>query len=346
LDLAFQRLPNVTVVAVSDDDAAGRERARARTGAPQAYPDWRAMLERERPDVVAIGPRWVSDRVAMIGAAAERGIHVYMEKPLCATPEEADTLAAAVARGRIKLNLAHQVRLAPDLLHLKKLVDGGLIGDLLEVRTRGKEDKRSGGEDLMVLGWHAMYLMRFFAGTAASCSARVTQSGRDVTVADRRAAGEPIGPIAGDTVHASYAFPRGVQGYFASQRIDSGAGGRFELALYGSKGIARVHIGQAPEIFVLSDPLWSPGRSGAAWQRLPDAPGDRDPSGLTGAAGANLRLVQDLLQAVESGGETVAGVEEGRAVLDMIVGVYAAHLGTGRVTLPLVERKHPLGALS
>src|SRR6185295_18016683 len=77
----------------------------------------------------------------------------------------------------------------------------GLIGQLMEVRTRGKEDHRAGGEDMMVLGTHCMYLMRMFAGDPLWCTARVTQDGRDITVADRRAATEPLGPVAGDTIH-------------------------------------------------------------------------------------------------------------------------------------------------
>ena len=331
LDLAFQKLPNVTVVAVSDDDPAGRERARARSGAERAYADWRVMLERERPDLVAIGPRWVTDRVAMVRAAAEVGAHVFMEKPLAASPEEADAIVAAAEKARIKIALAHQVRVAPDIAHLKKLLDGGLIGDLLELRSRGKEDKRSGGEDLMVLGWHTMYLMRYFAG--------------DVTLADRRAATEPLGPIAGDSIHASYAFAGGIQGHFASQKIHKGAGGRFELALYGSAGAVMIHVGQDPAIYLLADPLWSPGKSGAAWKPLPGAPGNAEPSGLTGAEAANKRLVEDLIRAVETGGESAASVYEGRAVLEMILAVYASHLGGSRVALPLADRRHPLGSL-
>ena len=345
LDVAFQRLPAVATVAVADVDAAAGERARVRAGAERAYTDWREMLARERPNLLAIGPRWVVDRLAMIRAAADVGAHIYMEKPLAVSLEEADAIVSAAERARIKIALAHQVRLAPGLIHCKKLLDQGLIGDLLEMRARGKEDQRAGGEDLMVLGWHAMYLMRYFAGPASWCAARVTVGGRDVTVADRHAATEPLGPVAGDSIHATYAFAGGVQGHFASQKIRTGTGGRFELALYGSAGAIMIHIDQDPAIYVLADPLWSPGKSGAAWKPLSGAPGNADPSGLRGAEAANKRLVEDLLRAVEAGGESVASVHEGRAVLEMILAVYASHLRGGRAALPLADRRHPLGSL-
>src|SRR5881396_2646285 len=154
LDTAFQKLPNVTVIAIADPDPRGGARAQAR-----AYADWRAMLRQEKPDLVSIGPRWVVDRLEMVTAAAEAGASIYMEKPIAASLEEADAIVAAAERHKIKMAVAHQMMLAPALVHLKKLVDDGLIGDLLEMRTRGKEDHRAGGEDLMVLGTHCMYLM-------------------------------------------------------------------------------------------------------------------------------------------------------------------------------------------
>ena len=345
LDVAFQKLSGVTMLAVADPDEKGREAARRRSGAVRAYGDWREMLEKERPNLVSIGPRWVENRLEMISAAAEVGAHVYMEKPMAASLEEADAIVAKAEKHRIKIALAHQACLAPVVLHLKKLLGQGLIGDLLEMRTRGKEDQRSGGEDLMVLGTHCMYLMRFFGGEPSWCSARVTQNGREITVEDRRAATEPLGPVAGDSIHATYAFPGGVQGHFASQKVPRGEGGRFQIALHGSKGVALVQIDPDPKAHFLADPLWSPGRTGARWQPLPDAPSNRDPTGLEGPQASNKRLVEDLIRAIESDGQSAASAYEGRATLEMIVAVYAAHLKGCRVHFPLEERRHPLGAL-
>jgi predicted dehydrogenase len=342
LDLAFQKVPGVQVVAVADPDARGRSEAARRAGASRSYGDFREMLEKERPDLVTIGPRWVENRLEMVTAAAEVGAHVYMEKPMAASPAEADAIIERAGKRGIKIAIAHQVRVAPAILHLKRLLDEGLIGGLLEMRARGKEDHRAGGEDLMVLGTHCLYLMRLFAGEAAWCSARVTQDGREVTAADRRAATEPLGPVAGDSIQASYAFPGGVEGHFASQKVGPGLGGRFQIALYGSKGIVVVHIDQDPQIYFLPDKLWSPGKTGSRWQPLPGAPSNEDPTGLSGAQAANRRIVLDLIRAIETGGESVAGAHEGRATLEMIFAVYASHLAGARAALPLKDRRHPL----
>jgi predicted dehydrogenase len=345
LDLCFQKIPRVTVAAVADPVEEGRRAAVRRSGAARGYSDWREMLEKEKPELIAIGPRWVEGRLAMAGAAAAAGGHLFMEKPMAASLEEADAILAAAEKHGVKIAMAHHARVSPSVERLKSLLGEGLLGDLLEIRARGKEDRRAGGEDLMVLGTHCLYLMRFFAGEPLWCSARVTQEGREVTAADRRAASEPLGPVAGDCVHASYAFPGGVEGHFASQKSRAGGGGRFTIALYGSKGEAMVHIGMDPEIFVLEDPLWSPGKSGAAWKPLPGPPVAPDPSGLSGQDLANHRIILDLLRAIETGGQPRASGHEGRATLEMIFAVYASHLRGGRVSFPLADRRHPLGTL-
>ncbi len=350
LDMAFQGIPGVRVVAVADPDDGGRSAAVKRIGATRSYADWRKMLREEKPDLVSVGPRWVEQRVEMFTAAAEIGAHVYCEKPMASSLEEADAILAAAERHSIRTAIAHHARVAPSILYLKKLIGEGLIGQLLEIHTRGKEDGRAGGEDLMVLGTHCLYLMRYIAGEPLWCFGRVTEEGRDITRDDGRAATEPLGLVAGDSIHATYAFPGGVQGHFASQKIDRVEGafrdrdhGRFHIVVYGSTGTVHVHIGPDPSIYYLADPLWSPGKTGSKWQDLPNAPSNADPSGLTGFEAANKRIVEDLIRAAETGGQSVVSGDEGRATLEMIMAVYVSHLQRRPVTFPLKDRKHPLG---
>lgn len=345
LDVCFQKIPNVKVVAVADPDEKGRAAAAKKVGVEKTYADWREMLAKEKPEVVSYGPRWVERRLEMMTACAEAGASVYMEKPIAGSMEEADAMVAIAEKAGIRVSVAHQVRPSPAVAYAKKRIEEGLIGDLLEIRTRGKEDARAGGEDLMVLGTHCLYLMRFFAGEPSWCTARVMQDGRDVTVADRRAATEPLGPIAGNSIQATYAFSKGVHGHFASQKSAHGPGGRFSIALYGSKGALQFAIGADPKIWHLADPKWSPGDSGAAWKPLEGAPSNDDPSGLKGPEASNKRIVEELLRAAESKGQTSVSLPEARATLEMIMAVYAAHLSGARATFPLKDRKHPLGTL-
>jgi predicted dehydrogenase len=345
LDVCFQKIPNIQVVAVADPDERGRAAAAKRIGCGRAYADWREMLQKEKPDLVSNGPRWVVDRLEVFTACAEAGASVYSEKPMALSLEEADAILAVCEKHKVKTAFAHQVRPQPTVVHAKKCLEDGLIGDLLEIRTRGKEDSRAGGEDMMVLGTHCMYMMRAFAGEARWCSARVQEKGRDVTAGDRRAAGEPLGPVAGDTIHATFAFDKGVQGHFDSVKHRQGSGGRFGAVLYGTKGVISLGPGDLTRVTYLPEPVWHSGKSGAQWQPLPGAPDNADPSGLTGSEAANKRIVEDLLRAIETDGQSMASGYECRGALEMILSVYASHLSGARALFPLKDRKHPLGTL-
>ena len=57
LHLAYKGLDNVEFVAVADHDEAGREKAKAETGAKRAYADYHEMLEKEELDIVSVCPR-------------------------------------------------------------------------------------------------------------------------------------------------------------------------------------------------------------------------------------------------------------------------------------------------
>jgi predicted dehydrogenase len=343
LDTCWSRMDNVKVVAVADPDEKGRDAAAKRLGLTKTYASFAEMLDAEKPDLASHGPRWVEKRLEMLTIAAERKVDVFMEKPIALSLEEADAIVAVAEKHQTKIVVAHQNRLLPQVLHLKKLLDEGLIGQLLEIRTRGKEDTRAGGEDLMVLGTHCLYLMRMFAGEPLWCTARVTQDGRDITVADRRAATEPLGPVAGAAIQAQFAFPKDVMGYFASQKVPKGEGGRFQCTLYGSKGVAHFAIGTDAAVQYLPVPLWSD--KTVWWKPLPDAPSNAHSSGLTGTAAANRFIVEELIRIRGTKERSPVDIYEARATLEMIHSVYAAHLSGGRATLPLKDRKHPLGTL-
>ena len=340
LDVVFDNVPGVRVVAVADPDAAGRAKAAERAGAARQYADYREMLAKEKPALVSVAPRWSDQHAAMATAAIAAGAHVFMEKPITPTLAEADAIiAAADAAGR-KVAVAHQMRLAPPVLALKRAVDEGLIGDLLQVDGWGKQDARAGGEDMIVLGSHLFDLMRFFAGDALWCTARVLHQGREVTGADARSVREQVGPVAGDEVVAQFGFDRGVAGTFTSRARLREAVGHWGLRLTGSKGSARILADIAPRVFVMSPTAWSDAGRTEAWR--PFKPDGLPESGDTAAA--NRRVVDDWLDAIRAGREPACGARAATKSLEMILAVYHASLRKTRVALPLDDRSHPLAA--
>ena len=346
LDVVWKALDNVEIVAVADEDDRGRAAAAERLGARAAYADYRQLLDRERPQVVSVADRWLDRHRDMVVACARAGASVLLEKPFARTLAEADEMVTACEMHHVKLAIAHQTRYSPRLRVVRDLIGAGRLGDVLELRARGKEDHRGGGEDLMVLGTHLMDLMRFLSGDARWCWASVTQGGRPATRADVRAGGEGMGPVAGDHTDAVYGFDRGTRGFFATHRARDGAGARFGLTVYGSKGVIQLTTGSLPPVYFLDDPSWFPGHSKAAWQEVTSAGlGKPEPLQDGGLATGNVWIAKDLLAAIEEDRQPLGGLYDGRAALEMILAVYESHRVGAAADLPLRERRHPLTLL-
>src|SRR5690242_3901347 len=79
LDQAWNGIPNVEVVAIADDNKDALPKAAERAKTKQTFTDYREMLDKVKPDIACIATRWLDRHREMAVAAAERGIHVYME---------------------------------------------------------------------------------------------------------------------------------------------------------------------------------------------------------------------------------------------------------------------------
>ncbi len=121
------------VVAVCDVDRNHAERAREQHGGkPDAYTDYRKLLERDDVDLVINGTpdHW---HTAVCVDACRAGKDIYTEKPLTLTIEEGKTLSRVVAEtGRI-VQVGTQQRSDPRFQTAVELVRNGRIGKLRQV---------------------------------------------------------------------------------------------------------------------------------------------------------------------------------------------------------------------
>ncbi len=344
LDTVWEAIPSTEVIAVADEDADGRAKAAKRTGAHHAYADYRQMLAKEKLDIVAVAPRWIDCHRDMVLAVAAAGCHIFLEKPMSRTLAEADEMIDACDRAGVKTLIAHQTRYNPVIAQVENLIREGKLGDILELRGRGKEDRRGGGEDLMVLGTHIMDLMCLFSGRPKWCFATVKERGKPVTAREVRDGNEGIGPLAGDEIHAMYGFDSPAIGTFSTHKAQHGASSRFALHILGSLGMLAIRT--SAEVYFCADPSWNPARSKTDWVRVTSQgvgkPETRDDLRLHCG---NVFAVTDLLHAIESGARTKGGLDEGRAALEMILAVYDSHRRRAPVPMPLTERRHPLELL-
>lgn len=344
IDTVWLKFPECEIVAVADPNEQGRAKAVERLKAPKAFADYRQMLDEAKPDIVAVCPRWIDEHRDMAVAAAERGMHMYLEKPFCRTLAEADEIVAACEKHDVKLALAHQTRYSPKLHIIRDIIDDGRIGDVLELRGRGKEDHRGGGEDLWVLGSHVFNLMHHLGGDPLWCQAHVESGSQPVDKEHVRPGNEGIGPLAGDSLTAMYGLAGGATGYFGSRK--GAAGDRFGLQLFGSKGMIDIVFGYLPSVWLLEDPAWSPGRSKAKWVPVSSTGvGEAEPLKDGGLDAGNVVAVKDLLAAIEQDRQPECNMYEGRTTIEMIAAVFESHRTGCRATLPLKHRGNPLELL-
>ncbi|MCC6443592.1 MAG: Gfo/Idh/MocA family oxidoreductase [Armatimonadetes bacterium] len=341
LDICWLAVPEVELVAVADDDPRGLERAGKRLGVRGRYRDYREMLLRERPDFVSIGPRWVGCHAEMAVACAEAGVKgIYCEKPFARSPAEADAVLSACARAGSKVAVAHSNRAFEPTGQVVRMVREGAIGKLYAVCGRGKEDTRGGGEDLWVLGVHILDMFRLFAGEPLWVMGQVWAEGQDAGPEDIVEGPEELGPITGDAVSAIYGFPGGIHGHFESRR-NLGLGKiRMGLTLMGSEGIITMPLVGQREMWLYPRGEWPPADP-SLWQRIP-TPGWDPASGMNSVEYANALIAADLVKAVEDNREPIASGRDGRASIEMVLGVYVSHRLKARASLPLAERDHPL----
>ena len=135
----FQKSPEVRVGAICDVYEPNLERglstaAKAQAGAPKAYRNYKQLLEDKSIDAVLIATpeHW---HAQMVLDALAAGKDVYVEKPLCRTPEEGVALVEAEKKTKQIIQTGMQRRSYDLYLEGRKLVADGTLGAVRMVRS-------------------------------------------------------------------------------------------------------------------------------------------------------------------------------------------------------------------
>src|SRR5216683_2031121 len=199
------------------------------------YDDLAAFLKHQPMQIVLIGsPSGLHAEQGI--AAARRGLHVLVEKPIDIYTERADALIDESERANVKLGVFFQDRVAPGIRRLKELVDGGKLGKPILVSGRVKwfrppeyySSSRwrgtlalDGGGALMNQGVHTVDLLLWLMGDVERVSAKATTALHKIE--------------AEDTVVATLEFANGAIGTLeATTSVYPGYSRRVELT--GSEG--------------------------------------------------------------------------------------------------------------
>ncbi len=124
----LSKMPNVEIIAISDIiESKAKEKAQSYNAKP--YTDFHLMIEKEEMDAiwVVIPPFAHSDEIKI---AAEKGIHVFIEKPIAPTLESAREMEKTTEKYKIKTIVGYHWRQFEAIKRGKNIIEneGGPIG--------------------------------------------------------------------------------------------------------------------------------------------------------------------------------------------------------------------------
>ena len=178
--VGYRRNPEtVQFAAIADPVRESAERRRGDDRSVAIYDDYRTMIAEADIDAVDICLPHNLHAEAIL-AAANAGLHVLCEKPLCLTLDEAAEIAAVAERTGVTIMCAHNQLFFPAVAEAKRMLDAGILGRVYEVRTTDSffndftpdtmgwraHASTAGGGELIDTGYHPLYLLQHFAGAA------------------------------------------------------------------------------------------------------------------------------------------------------------------------------------
>ncbi|OIQ32511.1 MAG: oxidoreductase [Alphaproteobacteria bacterium MedPE-SWcel] len=228
----------------SDPDRAQASAAELGIAADRSYTSFAEMAQAEasRPDgidaVAIVTPNHLHAAPAI--AFLEAGIHVICDKPLAATPDQAQELAAAANRSTAHFILTHNYTGYPLIRLARKMVSRGDLGQLRVIQaeyaqdwltedTRSKQadwrtdPARAGAGAIGDIGTHAFNLVSFVSGLrteALSAELHSFVAGRSVD----------------DNAHILLRLSQGARGMIWASQVAVGNENGLRLRLYGAKG--------------------------------------------------------------------------------------------------------------
>jgi predicted dehydrogenase len=180
-------------VALCDRDPSKAEMAE-RLGATY-YGDFREMIEREALDGVMISlPNELHEPVG--SACAERGLHIFMEKPIAATMEDAEKLIRSSRANHVQLLIGHHRRFNPMMVATRDMVRGGQLGEIVGINAlwcmykpneyfeAGPWRKQKGGGPILINTIHEIDDLRFIYGEIGRVYAETSSKIRNFEVED------------------------------------------------------------------------------------------------------------------------------------------------------------------
>ena len=261
---AYVRLPHhfpelalrADLIAVADEVPGRAEQAADQFGFTTATSDWRDVAADPRVGAVSVTvPNYLHRQVGTAIAAA--GKHLWIEKPVGLTSDDASAVAAAAASAGVQGAVGFNYRNPPAVSAARELITSGAIGAVTHARFRFFSDygahpesaltwrftrDRGGNGVLGDLASHAVDLARYLVGEISSVAADTAvflpsrAMPASATTGHVRGTGLP-GPVENeDYVSCLVRFASGARGVIEACRVAVGEQNSYGFEIHGRSG--------------------------------------------------------------------------------------------------------------
>jgi predicted dehydrogenase len=245
------------LAAVADDVPGRADEAAQHFGFANATHDWRELAADPRVQAVSITvPNFLHREIGV--AMARAGKHIWIEKPVGLTVDDARAVADAVEEAGVQGAVGFSYRNAPAVAAARELIEGGALGALTHARFRLLSDyaahpegaltwryerKRGGSGVLGDLAAHGVDLIRYLLGDIEALVAdsaiflpeRARPSG--ATAGHTRATGGEPGPVENeDYVSSLLRLASGARIVLEASRVAVGEQNNYGFEIHGTKG--------------------------------------------------------------------------------------------------------------
>jgi predicted dehydrogenase len=248
--------------------------------------NWEETVNRADVDIVDIAsPTFLHHDVAI--EAAKAGKHIFCEKPLCLTLEEAKRMCAAAEKAGIVHYLNHNYRRCPAVSLAKQLIQEGRLGRIFHWRsaylqswivdpnfplTWHLRSETAGSGPHGDLNSHLVDLARFLVGEISHVTALTAQFVGERPIPKDGTSGafeagslgesRGMGPVTvEDAASMLVRFENGALGTFEATRFAPGRKNYNTFEIYGSKGSIAFDVERMNELnyFSVDDPAHAQG---------------------------------------------------------------------------------------
>ena len=320
------------IVAVCAAHKESAEKYARQVGAERVCTDFREITEDPTIDIVDICTPNDRHLEALLSAMKNQK-HIYCDKPLVSTVEEAEQVAEALKSYKGTAQMTLQSRFFPATLRAKQLIDEGRVGEILEFRGQYLHSGSASPKTplkwkleagtIADLGSHILDLMDYLLGGFTEVMAET-----HIAYPTRPSVEDPSRQLpvtAEDNMHALLKVRNGAVGIVTASKISTGIEDGLGFEIHGSRGALRWDPMNLDQLFYYdAEAAGAPLGGLRGWtaidcgQRYDKPAGFPTPKAPIGWIRGHMHCLWNFLRTVHEGKPGNPGLDRGIAIQRMM----------------------------